>query len=493
MSTALKKDTGTGERSTNVFFGSELYVEKCNINKWHLLSEGNFIMPDSVSKDELPRAHEGPRHWTDKAMSAQQTGSTSFANVLLSSLFNGVKCNTKQTAIILNLTPFHGNLELEAFNLMASKLWSGPKLHTMSATFEAPALNMARKIFKEGLLKSWQSGKSEELLGVDPNSNESYKPDPPVFVAQAKMPQLMVLQAIPNTLQVRMPQQLIDLFKQDPLKRGEVEKIIMDLEKTFGQTPLRPASGASSEVQQPQAIAPSAAFPGETLTQLVDVDKAMIQCTFPSHDPSYSFLVLKSVGDAVEPKLFVVAEKDSCVINTSVYAIAYWKGNWGKGKKDDNNNREVVCAWTSLVSDLVVLESGKGDSPPQSWAEVVLKLLEESPSAVGEISISQHKVLDKEGATEQKLTTAVTNPDNYSLEAKDCIVFKPDALKDVELRHTNVASYFSKQILESSPLLRMHWRVKYFDTCHELSPRKPLWFFATPIQLAKKGDLQRIV
>jgi hypothetical protein len=490
-STALKADATRGsDKTANVFLGSELYVEKCNLTKWHLLSDANFRTPESVNKDELPRAHEGIRHWTPKAQSSQQTGSESFANILLSSLFNGVKATPKHAAIIFNLTPFHGNIELECFNLMASKMWTGPKLHTLSATFDAPALGMAKKHVKEGMLKVWKSGSNDTLLGVDPNQNEAYQAEPPVFIGHAKPPQLLVLQSVPGTLQVRLPQQVVDTFKQDPLKRDALTKIVVDLETTFGK-PTEKAPDGTDPTPAP-AVDVIAAFKGESMTKLEEVDNAMIKAKFPGHESSYSFLLLKGATDSEPNKLFVVAETDNCTITNSAYALAYWKGNWNKSKKEDAS-KDMICSWKSLTSDLVVMETPKGDSPPQNFVDVVMKLMEDSPAAAGELSISQHKVLDCEHDSEQKLTNAIANPTSYRLEAKDCIVFKPEPLKDVELRHTNAASNFAKSDMEKSPLLVMRWRVKYFETCHEISPRKPLWFFASCMQLGKKGDLQRIL
>ena len=145
-------------------------------------------------------------------------------------------------------------------------------------------------------------------------------------------------------------------------------------------------------------------------------------------------MLLKGATDSEPNKLFVVAEKDDCNITNSAYALAYWKGNWNKSKKEDAC-KDMICSWKSLTSDLVVLETSKGDAAPQNFVDVVMKLMEESPAAAGELSISQHKVLDCEHDSEQKLTNAIANPTSYRLEAKDCIVFKPEPLKDVELRH----------------------------------------------------------
>jgi hypothetical protein len=111
------------------------------------------------------------------------------------------------------------------------------------------------------------------------------------------------------------------------------------------------------------------------------------------------------------------------------------------------------------------------------------------------VYISCHKVLNKETNEEVKLSAALIDPDKFIIEQKEPIIFKPDALttRPTDLRHTNCAGLCPRTTLSDSPGLELVWRVKYFDNCHEMAPRKPLWFFRGPISLDKKGEMRRVL
>ena len=79
-----------------------------------------------------------------------------------------------------------------------------------------------------------------------------------------------------------------------------------------------------------------------------------------------------------------------------------------------------------------------------------------------DISISCHKVLNKETNEEVKLSTALIDPNKFIIEQKEPIIFKPDALttRPTDLRHTNCAGLCPRTTLSDSPGLELVWRVK---------------------------------
>ena len=501
VSTALAKNPET----TNKFLTSELYAEKCNTVLWQHLPEAKFLTPDSVVKDELPRSHEGQRHFTEKTLSAQQTGHETFAEVVLTSLFAGVQTSSKQAAVIVNLTPFHGNVESQEVHLQTSKSWTGPRLATLSMTFDSTMLAMSKTCVKECLFKMWKSGMADELLGVDPNS-ETYKSEPPVFLGSAKKPTLHIIQVSENVTDAKtlsIPQELIQQYGRDPLRKDQWINIIKDLEHTFN-TSLTSLTSAATPSPDPST---SSFFDVNDVKRIEEVQAGAILCKFPGKDTSYSWVILRGPcrtddDDYATVKGYIVSETDG-PCRAEGQALAYGKGQWMKGKaaQDGNDldaptNRSVLCKFESLSNDLVVLEMAKGDGPPQNWVDVVLAIvkdLQASEGQVADMTVSLHRVLDVEVSEETKLSNALVNPDSFKLEAKEMLVFKAEGLKDVQhARHTNAGILPPFKMLVDSPALRLCWRVKLFETCQEISPRKPLWFFRSPVTLPKRGDMQRV-
>jgi hypothetical protein len=501
VSTARSKNPET----TNKFLTSELYVEKCNTMLWQHLPEAKFLTPDSVVKDELPRSHEGQRHFTEKTLSAQQTGHETFAEVVLTSLFAGVQTSSKQAAVIVNLTPFHGNIEAQSVHLQASKSWTGPRLATLSMTFDTTMLSMSKTCVKECLFKEWKSGTADELLGVDPNS-ETYKSEPPVFLGSAKRPALQIIQVSEDATDVKslsIPQELVQQYGRDPLRKDEWLNIIKDLEHTFN-TSLTSLKSAAAPSPGPST---SSLFPGDDVKRIDEVQAGTILCKFPGKDTSYSWVILRGPNrtdddEYATVKGYIVSETDG-PCRAEGQALAYGKGQWMKGKAaqdgtdlDAPGNRSVLCKFESLSNDLVVLEMAKGDGPPQNWVDVVLAIVKDQQASEGQVAdmtLSIHRVLDVETSEETKLSNALVNPDSFKLDAKEMLVFKAEVLKDVQhARHTNAGILPPLKLLMDSPVLRLCWRVKFFDTCQEISPRKPLWFFRSPVILPKRGDMQRV-
>ena len=502
ISTAMAKDP----EGTNKFLKSELFVEKCNLVQWQHLPEAKFLTPDTVLKDELPRAHEGPRHWTERAMSAQQTGSESFATVVLSSLFNGVQCSTKQLGIIFNLTPYHGNVETQAFELVLSQSWTGPRLCSFSATWEAQMLTMSKKSVKDYVFRAWKSRAADELLGVDPNS-EAYKVDAPVFMGAARKPNLQVLTVSEDGNSLKVPQDMVQLYGRDPLRKDEWLKIVKDVENMFGSasslaSSLTSATTTTSPTAASTPVTPAVtvAFPGCEDLMLSDIDTSKIFCKFPGKDKVYSWVIL-SEGDSY--KGYIVCETNA-LCKAEGLALAYGRGQWSKGKLaedvanlDSPSSRDVLCKFESLTNDLMVLEGPKGDGPLQNWVDLVMQVVKDAQSGEGhmsDITISTHKVLDVHTSDEVKLSNALANPEKFTLRQKESITFKPDPLniKPDEHRHTNAAGLPPRKALADSPALLLVWRVKYFEPCQEVAPRKPLCFFRLPITLSKKGEMRRV-
>lgn len=492
ISTAMQRDP----EGTNKFLASELYCEKCNLNLFQHLPEAKFLTPDTVVKDEVPRAHEVRRHWTERNISAQQTGSDSFASVLLSSLFTGVTANTKQAAVILNMSPYHGNMEMAAFDLTLSREWTGPRLATFSTTWEALMVSMAKKRVRDHLFRSWKSQAANDLLAVDPNS-EAYKAEPPVFLGSARRPVLQVLTISDETKTLKVPQELVQQYGRDPLRKDEWLNIVKDVEQMFGgmdsapiPSPSEPSETSSTSASHANVVF----FPDDTLKNVSEVDASKIHCQFPGRERSYSWLVIKE--DEVF-KGYVVAETPTTVDGL---ALAYGRGSWAKGKleevtADGPTTRDVVCAFTSF-SERLVLEGARGDGPLQTWVQLVYQVIKDygCEGTMADMNVSTHKVIDVSTTEESRLTNALGNPDNFVLEAKEGIVFKPDTLPAIpaEYRHTNLAGLPPKKVLSDSPALHLVWRVKYFEPSHEIAPRKPLWYFKTPITLSKAGEMRRV-
>jgi len=497
VSTAMVKNPEV----TNKFLASELFLEKCNLVQWNHLPEQKFLTPDSVVKDELPRAHEGPRHWTEKAISAQLTGSDSFATTLLTSLFTGVTCTPKQICFLLNLAPYHGNVETQSIELMLTRSWSGPRMCTFSASFDAPQVGLAKKNVKDYLFKTWKSRTADELLSVDPNT-EVYKSDPPVFLGNARKPMLNILQVDDETKAVRVPQDLVQLYGKDPLKKDEWLKMVKDVEQLFpgGDAMVRTDSPKASETSTRTSILP---FPDDPLREKANVQQSNIYCQFPGKDTTYSWLIIKD-GDNFRG--YIVNEKDAPCTADGL-ALAYGRGQWHKSKTGEDSVaglsapgcRDVLCKYESLTSEKVVVEGVKGDGPVQDWVSAIMAIIKttgpSTESHLADISISCHKVLNTATNEEVKLSAALVDPSTHKLEQKEVIIFKPDTMsttKVTDLRHTNCAGLTSRDVLSDSPGLELVWRVKYFENCHEMAPRKPLWYFKGPINLDKKGEMRRV-
>ena len=66
---------------------------------------------------------------------------------------------------------------------MLSRSWTGPRMCSFAASFDAPVLSLAKKCVKNYVFKSWKSRTAEELLSVDPNT-EVYKSDAPRLLGQ---------------------------------------------------------------------------------------------------------------------------------------------------------------------------------------------------------------------------------------------------------------------------------------------------------------------
>ena len=242
-------------------------------------------------------------------------------------------------------------------------------------------------------------------------------------------------------------------------------------------------------------------FPDDPLRDKANVEQASVFCQFPGRKPAYSWLIMKG-GDTF--KGYIVNEKDTPCTADGL-AFAYGWGLWTKGRASDDSMatldtpgcRDILCKFTSLTSEKLVVEGPRGDGPVQDWVPAIMSLIRTSGTSteahLADISISCHKVLNKETNEEVKLSTALIDPDKFIIEQKEPIIFKPDALtaRPTDLRHTNCAGLCPRTTLSDSPGLELIWRVKYFDNGHEMAPRKPLWFFRGPISLDKKGDMRR--
>jgi hypothetical protein len=366
-------------------------------------------------------------------------------------------------------------------------------------------LSMSKTCVKDGLFKVWKSGTADELLGVDPNS-ETYKSEPPVFLGSAKKPTLQIIQVSENATDLKslsIPQELVQQYGRDPLRKDEWLNIIKDLEHTFNTSLTSVKSVAATPPPGPS----TSFFPDDDVKRIDEVQPGAILCKLPGKDTSYSWVILRGPcrtddDDNATIKGYIVSETDG-PCRADGQALAYGKGQWMKGKAaqdgvdlDDPLNRSVLCKFESLSNDLVVLEMAKGDGPPQNWVDVVLAIVKDQQATEGQVAdmtLSIHRVLDVESSQETKLSNALVHPDSFKLEPKEMLVFKAEVLKDVQhARHTNASILPPLKLLMDSPALRLCWRVKLFDTCQEISPRKPLWFFRSPVTLPKRGDMQRV-
>jgi hypothetical protein len=371
---------------------------------------------------------------------------------------------------------------------------------SFSASFDAPVLSLARKCVKNYVFKSWKSRTAHELLSVDPNT-EVYKSDAPVFLGNARRPVLSVLQVDEETKAVRGPQDLVQLHGRDPMKKDEWLKLVKDVEQLFpgGDSMARTERVQVSETSPRTSILP---FPADPLRDKANVEQGKVFCQLPGREPTYSWLIMKD-GDNF--KGYIVNENDT-PFTADGLAFAYGRRQGAKGRASDDSMaaldtpgcRDILCKFTSLTSEKLVVEGPRGDGPVQDWVPAIMSIIRTSgistEAHLADISISCHKVLNKETNEEVKLSTALIDPDKFIIEQKEPIIFKPDALttRPTDLRHTNCAGLCPRTTLSDSPGLELAWRVICFDNCHEMAPRKPLWFFRGPISLDKKGDMRRV-
>jgi hypothetical protein len=95
---------------------------------------------------------------------------------------------------------------------------------------------------------------------------------------------------------------------------------------------------------------------------------------------------------------------------------------------------------------------------------------------------------------ENTAPTLATILPRYKLQAKDHLVYKPRVVKDVSKSvYTGIASVLPYKGCNASPVMRLIWRVAFFQESAEFGPRKPFWFLRSSLTLCTKGDIQRII
>ncbi len=121
-------------------------MEKQNVERFVLLSEGDYLAKDLAIKGATPRSHEDTKkHWTDAQGAAQVTGHEQFGISMLENLWRGTPLNSKSLLVLYNRYPYHGNVELATITMQNNPEYKGPRLAALGICPDTKAVNFARQ------------------------------------------------------------------------------------------------------------------------------------------------------------------------------------------------------------------------------------------------------------------------------------------------------------------------------------------------------------
>ncbi|CAL1127525.1 unnamed protein product [Cladocopium goreaui] len=147
----------------------------------------------------------------------------------------------------------------------------------------------------------------------------------------------------------------------------------------------------------------------------------------------------------------------------------------------------MVCQWTSEEQH-VVLEVPDGedskstsDSERTSWAQLLQEMEE---NKVSDPTINQHDL--HAPVTDD----GIPGRHRYLIKPKAAPIYFQYAGVTTNFKYTNCASAFTTEELDASRVLTKVWRVFYHKESNEISPRKPLYFFDSDIDMAEGAVLR---
>ncbi|CAK9060296.1 unnamed protein product [Durusdinium trenchii] len=450
------RGTPEAEHSVNMFCSSQLWLRQAlPPNKFPVaLAEKEFVVPGSA--DAL-LSHDARRNLTDLQETAQWCGGIMPPKHIFESLTSNLKGS--HGVLVVHPTAYDGCVELAALQM---GFWvtgtSGSDVNYRSA----------KEIVKEHLL---QDINQEDL---------------PKAVSK---PELRLCSLVDNKLIV--PQDVRAHFMKCPIYGPEWRSLMAQFDKDWGApataTPATPAANLKAESVKTEGPGTKTeskeeAFDWDTCFKDSPKKLETLKAKFPSDLMELPGpMAATSFFVAPGPQLFILA-KEACEVRAvDGPFLSYGAGVWITGDKvtkfvANNPGKGVPCGFQD-DQVVVTMEENSKDGPLCSLRDALQQV---EKNGLVDFSVGGHTCVRppevQQGMCDDRFVISADN--------SNPLLFKPNAIQTKSLKAANLASHFSWEAMQASPL-ELVWRLRLYTTEKCVAPAKPLWYLPGDLKMAK--------